>query len=129
MKRIFSIGDRKFHKYLVKPEDVAAFQNEVVHPVCSTYVLAREMEWAGRLFVLELREDHEEGVGTHVLVEHVAPAFPGEELTLMAEVTVWQGNELICSVFVSGKDGREIARGKTGQKILNRTLIQKIFTP
>jgi predicted thioesterase len=129
MKRIFNIGDRKYHSYCVKAEDVAAFQNEVVHPVCSTYVLAREMEWAGRLFVLDLREDHEEGIGTRVLIEHIAPAFPGEELTLRAEVTAWEGNELICSVLVTGRDGREIARGETGQKIMDRARINRLFTP
>ncbi len=127
MKKIFEIGDKKVHRYRVVDADVAKFNDEVVHPVCSTFALAREMEWAGRLFVLELREAHEEGVGTSVHIKHLSPAFPGEELIFTAEITAWEGKELICSVIVTTDNGREIAHGETGQKILDRTLIKKIF--
>jgi fluoroacetyl-CoA thioesterase len=52
----FSKGDRKTHVFQVSPRDTARFEAGEVHSVCSTFVLAREMEWAGRLFVLEMKE-------------------------------------------------------------------------
>ena len=64
----------------VRPQDVAAFHDQVVHPVCSTFSLAREAEWTTRQFVLDMRDDDEEGVGTFLNIEHKAPAFIGEEI-------------------------------------------------
>ena len=123
----FKPGDKKTHHYVVKPEDVAQFDAGLVHPVCSTFTLAREMEWSSRLFVLEMKEDHEEGIGTEVSVKHHSPAMVGEELLLTAEVASIQEHELICQVTVKCQD-RLIAKGITGQKILSKEKIKKIFS-
>jgi predicted thioesterase len=128
MKAIFEPGDVKQHTYLVKEEDVASFNGEVVHKVCSTYTLTREMEWAGRLFVIEMLEPHEEGIGTMVEVIHSGPAFPGEELVIESEVHQIQDNRLICNITVRTLEGRKIAHGKTGQMILPIEKINDIFT-
>lgn len=127
MKNIFKTGDTKIHTYRVKQEDVAQFETGLVHPVCSTFTLAREMEWAGRLFVLEMKEEHEEGIGTAVSIEHRSPAMVGDELTIVAMVDRLQKNELICSITVKSKD-RLVAIGSSGQKILPKTKINKIFS-
>ena len=73
MKSIFKPGDIKVWQKEVQPEDVAAFGGEQVHPVCSTFALGREMEWASRLFVLEMREEEEEGIGTFLEIRHKTP--------------------------------------------------------
>ena len=127
MKDNFKPGDIKEYRYQVKDEDVAAFHGRVVHHVCSTYTLAREMEWAGRLFVLEMKEDNEEGVGTSVNIQHHSPAFPGEELLFTATVEAIRGRELLCSVRVATKDGRLVATGETGQRVLTREKLNQIF--
>lgn len=127
MKNIFKPGDTKIHNYTVKPEDVAQFESGLVHPVCSTFTLAREMEWSSRLFVLEMKEEHEEGIGTFVNVEHRSPALVGDELSFSAEVTSQQKNELICKIVVRCGD-RLVAEGKTGQKILLKSKIKEIFS-
>jgi fluoroacetyl-CoA thioesterase len=85
VKNIFKPGDKKRLAYRVKREDVAAFQGEVVHPVCSTFTLAREVEWATRQFVLEMREPHEEGIGTQLVIDHKSPAFVGMRLFLFQQ--------------------------------------------
>lgn len=128
MKTVFESGDSREHRYLISEDDVAAFNGEVVHAVCSTYVLAREMEWAGRLFVLEMREEHEEGIGTMVNIRHEGPAFPGEELVIKSTVVSLEGNELICSIDVITAGGRRVASGQTGQRILPREKIRDIFS-
>lgn len=127
MKNIFNPGDQKQLSYLVKHADVAAFRGEVVHPVCSTFTLAREVEWATRQFVLDMREDHEEGIGTHVHIDHKSPAFVGEEIIITSAIDKIENHEIICT-FEAAVNGRIIATGKTGQKILSREKIRKIFT-
>jgi fluoroacetyl-CoA thioesterase len=126
MKVIFKAGDKKQYARIVNPEDVASFHGAVVHPVCSTFVLAREIEWTTRLFVLDMRDDDEEGIGTYLTIEHRGPAFVGEEITFTGVVDEMRGHELICS-FEAHVGTRLIARGKTGQKILKKERIREIF--
>lgn len=127
MKAIFKPGDQKQTRYRVKDTDVAAFKGEVVHPVCGTFTLAREIEWATRQFVLKMRDGDEEGVGTMLTVDHHGPAFVGDEIIFIAWVEQINGHELICGYEARVKD-RLIASGKTGQKILKRDKISQLFT-
>jgi predicted thioesterase len=126
MKAIFKPGDQKVFERVVLESDVAAFHGETVHPVCSTFALARDIEWSTRLFVLEMREADEEGIGTFLSVEHKSPAFVNEKLTIEATVETLVGHELICS-YIARVDDRIIATGKTGQKILKREKIARLF--
>lgn len=127
MKDIIKIGDLKMHEFKVTEDHLATFESGPVHQVCSTFVLAREMEWASRLFILDVCEPHEEGVGTMLQIDHKSPAFVGEEVSLTARVASLAKNELICEIEVSCK-GRIVAHGKTGQKIMSRDKITQIFT-
>jgi fluoroacetyl-CoA thioesterase len=114
--------------YRVTQHDVAAFNGEVVHAVCSTFTLAREIEWTTRQFVLDIRDDDEEGIGTHVSIDHKSPAFVGEHIIFTARIETLDKGELICS-YEARVGERLIATGKTGQKILKREKIKKIFDP
>lgn len=124
MRSIFEKGDKKEHLYVVKTEDVAAFESGLVHPVCSTFTLAREMEWAGRLFVLDMKEVEEEGIGTSLQIAHLSPAFPGDRLTFTAEYQGTVEGEIRVTIKVK-KGDRLIATGNTGQRILPRKKIQE----
>lgn len=127
MKTLFSPGEkRKYHK-TVEAGDVAAFHGKVVHPVCSTFVLTREAEWTTRLFVLDLRDDDEEGVGTFVNIEHRSPAFVGEEIEFTGILDQINGHEIICS-FEAKVGDRLVAVGKTGQKIFKREKLNSLFS-
>jgi predicted thioesterase len=128
MKNIFKPGDTKVYKTIVKTEDQAAFHGEVLHAVCSTFALARDMEWSSRLFFIEMKEADEEGVGTYLEIEHRAPAFVGDELTITATVSSISENELLCKIEVKQKD-KLIATGKTGQRMLKKEKLNRIFTP
>jgi predicted thioesterase len=126
MKKKFAPGDTRTVRRVVDREDIAAFDGSVVHEVYSTFAIARDMEWSSRQFVLEMREDHEEGVGTFVHVEHHAPAFVGNEVSITATVESLRGNELVCTIEVTGPAGR-IASGRTGQKILTRDRLSALM--
>lgn len=126
MKAVFQLGDQKSYHYRVKPDDVAAFHGDVVHPVCATFVLAREIEWSTRLFVLEMRDHDEEGIGTFLSIHHKGPAFVGEEIVFTARIESLHGYELICT-YQALVGTRLIAEGKTGQKILKKDKIKRVF--
>ncbi|MEQ8423638.1 MAG: hotdog domain-containing protein [Cyclobacteriaceae bacterium] len=127
MKNIPNIGDTRVYKKKVVEEDQAAFHGSVLHAVCSTFALARDMEWSSRLFFLDMKEDDEEGVGTHLTIDHKSPAFVGEELTFTATAKQIKENELICDIVVKAEE-RTIAIGKTGQRMLKKDRLQKLFT-
>ena len=123
---MFKVGDEKHYKRRVTSDDFAAFHGEVVHPVLSTFALARDAEWTTRQFVIDMRDEEEEGIGTFVNVEHVAPAFENEEVTYVGRIKVLSGNEIICTVDASVGD-RMIAKVSTGQKILTKAKLKKIL--
>lgn len=118
------------HVFRVTAADVADFTPEgghFVHAVCSTFRLARAAEWAGRLFVLELKEEGEEGVGTFVHLDHHAPALVGEEVALEATLDdVTPAGAVTCS-FAARVGERLVASGRTGQRILPAARLTKIF--
>jgi len=122
----FKKGDQKTHRFVVRPTDIAVFDGVVVHQVCSTFALAREIEWSSRLFVLEMKQDDEEGIGTMLAIDHRSPAMIGDEVEVVATVGSVRNNELICDIRAM-VDGRIVATGKTGQKILKKEKIKQLF--
>ena len=124
MKSMFSPGDIKKHSFKVSAKDKAQFNNEEVHPVCATFTLAREMEWSSRLFVIDLLEEGEEGIGTALEIQHLSPALVGDVLNLVAKWEEQQGDVIFCSVEIKCGD-RLIAVGKTQQKIVDKERFNK----
>lgn len=127
MGTIVKVGDIRKHSFQVKEDHLATFETGPVHPVCSTFVLAREMEWASRLFILDICDSGEEGVGTMLHIDHKSPAFVGDNVVLEAKVLSFERNELMCEIMVVVGE-RVVALGKTGQKIMTKEKITQIFT-
>lgn len=126
MQDIFKINDKKEYRKVVKPEDTAVFDAGQVHPVYATFALARDAEWACRLFVLDMKEDDEEGIGTYLTINHRSPSLIGHEVVFTAEIKSINKNEVICRFSASVGD-RLIADGETGQKILKTDKLDRIF--
>ncbi len=127
MKHLFKQGDVKRYSKVVSIDELASFESGTVHEVYSTFALARDAEWSGRLFVLEMKDEDEEGIGTRITVEHKSPAFVGQELTFTAtfeEITA--RNEIITAYQVCCGE-RIIAEGIQGQKILKNETIEALF--
>lgn len=122
----FQQGDIKIYKYVVVPQDTAVFDSGEVHPVYATFALGRDAEWACRLFVLEMKEPDEEGIGTFLRVNHHSPALVGSEVIFEAKVKSVEKNEIICS-FEARVNHRLIASGETGQKILKKSRLEQLF--
>jgi fluoroacetyl-CoA thioesterase len=126
MKNPFSLGDIKIYKKTVIQTDTATFDSGQVHPVYATFALGRDAEWACRLFVLEMKEADEEGIGTFLHVDHASPALLGSEVVFTAALKSVERNEVICSYEARVGD-RLIAKGETGQKILKKEKLEKVF--
>lgn len=125
MKKI-PLGTIKKFQRIVEVKHIAKFDSETVHNVCSTFQIAKDAEWVCRLFVKEMKEDFEEGIGTYVSVEHASPALIGQIIEYTAVLTELNGNELIAE-WKAKVAGRLIAKGNQIQKILPKVKIDAIF--
>jgi predicted thioesterase len=121
----FNIGDTKTFIRQVRKEDFAEFEAGQVHPFYATFALGRDAEWAGRLFVLEMLEEDEEGIGTSLTIDHHSPALEGQEVVITSTITSLEGTQLDCS-FEARVGDRLIASGTTGQRILKKSVVQRI---
>ena len=127
MNNPFSIGDVKIFPHVVTVADTAKFESGEVHSVYSTFALARDAEWSGRLFVLEMKEDGEEGIGTGITVSHHAPALIGQEVVFSATLLAVNGNEVV-SQYEAKVGDRLIASGEQKQKILPKEKLERLFS-
>ncbi len=106
---------------------MAAFDTGPVHPVYSTFALARDAEWVCRLFVLEMKEEHEEGIGTFVSVEHVGPALLGSLVRFTAILLDVRDNRVRCR-YEAHVGERMIARGEQEQRILQKSRVKAMLS-
>lgn len=126
MKKSFSIGAQKTFSRKVSEADVAAFETGRVHPVYATFALARDAEWSGRLFVLDLKNNDEEGIGTGIEIKHVSPALLGSEVLFTATLGAVHGSEVI-TTFEAKVGNRVIATGRQWQMILPVSKLDRLF--
>ena len=126
MKSIFKIGDSKIFEKTVGHEDIAEFESGKVHDVYGTFALGRDAEWSSRLFVLEMKEEDEEGIGTFLNITHHSPALLGQAVAFKAVITKLEKNIVDCQVIASVGD-RVIAECQTGQKIIKKEKLNLLF--
>jgi fluoroacetyl-CoA thioesterase len=122
----FKIGDKKIYEKKVNLDDIAEFESGAVHQVYATFALGRDAEWSSRLFVLEMKEDDEEGIGTFLNITHRSPALVGETVSFEAEITALDKNKIDCKV-TARVNNRIIADCETGQKIIKKEKLNLLF--
>jgi fluoroacetyl-CoA thioesterase len=96
-----------------------------VHPVYATYTMAKHFEEAGRKLLLRHLDDGEDGIGRSVAVEHLAPSWVGDRLTIEARCTEVRGNRIHCACTARDGDGREVGTGSTVQVVLPRDVLDR----
>jgi len=119
MKNPFVIGAIKTYQAQVTKEKFASFYSGLIHPVLSTFWVAKEAEWVCRLFVLDMLEPGEEGIGGMVSVFHKSPAIEGSEVLYTATLVEVHKNKITCQ-WKAEVDGRLIAEGEQVQKIIDK---------
>ncbi|MCX8112614.1 MAG: hypothetical protein N3E49_05385 [Bacteroidia bacterium] len=119
MRIPFSPGEQRRYRTQVTDDKIAQFHGETVHPYYSTFALAQDAEWACRLFVLEMKEPDEEGIGTYLSVHHVGTVPVGSEVDIIATLLWVRGNTVHCSYEVWWGTNR-VAYGEQTQKVLKK---------
>lgn len=126
MKSIFKIGDCKTFEKMVGTFDIAEFESGKVHDVYGTFALGRDAEWSSRLFVLEMKDEDEEGIGTFLNIKHHSPAMLGDQVVFTACITKLEKNIVDCKVEAKVGE-RLIASCETGQKIIKKEKLNLLF--
>lgn len=104
-----------------------AFDGIVVHRCYSTWSLVHHMEIAARKVLVDFLEDHEEGIGAHVSVDHLSPCPLGHTARVCAElveVTHDRHIRVICDVSAFDGD-RLLAQGKQVQVVMNKDHLKR----
>jgi len=128
MKNPFQAGDTKEYTTTVTPEKLAEFaEGGLVHPVYSTFAVARDAEWVCRLFVLEMKEEGEEGVGSFITVHHTGPAVLGSTVRLVATLVSVEKNRILCR-WEAFSGERLLAHGEQEQRIVNKAKFDKALS-
>lgn len=126
MRNPYKPGDKVQIVRRVTEADLAEFETGVVHPFYGTFALGRDAEWACRQFVLNMKEDDEEGIGTFLNITHRSPALLGEEVVITAEIYRLEGHAIDCRFEVKVGD-RLVAEGTQGQKILKKEKVDRLI--
>lgn len=126
MKQLFVPGAVKTFTHTVTAADEARFETGTVHRVYSTFALARDAEWSGRLFVLDMLEAGEEGIGTGIDIRHLSPAFIGQQVVFTSTLQAVNKNEVITD-FIARTNDRIVATGRQWQKIIPLEKLKRIF--
>ena len=125
LKSLFHIGAQTTLQCTVGEKDLAEFETGVVHEFHGTFALGRDAEWTCRQFVLEMKEEGEEGIGTFLNIRHQSPALLNETVSITAEIIRLEGNSIDCSFEVRVGE-RIIATGTQGQKILKLEKLERL---
>ena len=94
-----------------------AFDGVVVHRLYSTWSMAHHMELAARKVLAPHLEEHEEGIGSHLTIEHIAPTPVGRMVRVVAEATEIGDTTVVCAVTAYDGD-RVVGRGRQTQRVL-----------
>ncbi len=131
MKSSLQLGNRAEVVIEVTEDMCPAFDGIVVHRVYSTWSMAHHMELAARKVLAPHLEDHEEGIGGHLSIDHTAPTPVGHRVRVEAEAVELDPTTLVCDVvaYHVHPDGRETVagRGRQVQRILPRKKLEALF--
>lgn len=117
--RQIPVGETAVLEVVVRPEHLVDFDEMGrVHAVYATYTMAKHFEEAGRKLLVPHLEDGEAGIGRSVSVEHLAPSWVGDRLTVTATCVDVTGGRLTCAVEAVDEYGRRLGTGTTVQAVL-----------
>ncbi|MEK6799565.1 MAG: hotdog domain-containing protein [Planctomycetota bacterium] len=127
MKPGFEPGITRELSVVVTEDMCPAFDDVVVHRVYSTWSVAHHFELAARMVLVSFLEDEEEGVGSHVSVDHLGPCPVGRTVRVRAVLTkVWRDHHTRVVCDVTAHDGdRLLARGRQVQVVMNKEHLRR----
>jgi predicted thioesterase len=130
MKDSIAVGASAEVLITVTEDMCPAFDGVVVHKVYSTWSMAHHMELAARKVLWPHLEEHEEGIGSHLSIDHVAPTPLGHRVRVVAEAVEIGPTTLICDVTAYHlRDGhaRLVGRGRQVQRVLPKSKLEHLI--
>jgi predicted thioesterase len=120
------VGNTAEVRARVTEEMCPAFDGVVVHHVYSTWSMAHHMELAARKVLAPYLEEHEEGIGAHLSIDHLAPTLVGRSVRVVARAVEVDATTLVCEL--SAYDGdRLVGRGRQVQRVLPREKLKALI--
>lgn len=98
----------------------------LVHPVYSTWMMAKHMEEASRKVILPFLEDDEEAVGHAIDLVHLAPSAVGDRVRVRATLERVDGRRIYCALEAHNQRER-IGEGRNIQVVLSRRRLHDTF--
>ena len=130
MKPTLQIGNSAEVVVTVTADMCPAFDSVVVHEVYSTWSMAHHMELAARKVLAPHLDEDEEGIGSHLSIDHVGPTPLGHQVRVVAEAVELGPSTLVCEVIayhVRPDGDRIVGRGRQVQRILPRTKLAALI--
>jgi predicted thioesterase len=126
MKPTLLVGNRATVTINVTHDMRPAFDGVVVHDVCSTWHMAHHMEVAARKVLASHLEEGEEGIGSHLSIDHLAPAPVGCTIQVQAVAVELDDSTLVCTLEARHGDTL-LATGRQVQRILPDAALKDIM--
>lgn len=126
MKPTLKLGNSATVTITVTEDMCPAFDGVVVHRVYSTWSMAHHMELAARMVLAPHLEDHEEGIGSHLSIDHVSPAPLGHSVRVEARAIEQGPTTLVCECIAYDGE-RIVGRGKQIQRILPKAKLKSLI--
>jgi len=126
MKPGFDPGITRELTVVVTEDMCPAFDGVIIHRVYSTWSAAHHFEIAARKVLVYYLEDHGEGVGSHLSLDHLAPCPLGRTVRVRAELVEVSRDHhprVVCDVTAYDGD-RLLAKGKQVQVVMNKEHLQ-----
>ena len=130
MKPELRVGNRADIFITVTEDMCPAFDDVIVHRVYSTGSMAHHMEIAARKVLMEHLEAHEEGIGSHLSIDHLAPTPLGHTVRVEAVAVELGPTTLVCEVtayHVRPDGDRVVGRGRQVQRILPKAKLAALI--
>ena len=131
MKPSLKLGDTAEIVITVTEDMCPAFDGVVVHRVYSTWSMGHHFEIAARKLLMPNLQEHEEGIGSHLSIDHIAPTRLGHRVRIVAEAIEIGRTTLVCELtaYHVRPDGSEklAGRGKQIQRALPKGKLEKLI--
>ena len=126
MKSTIQVGNTANIAFTVTEQMQAKFDDNVIHPVCSTWDMTHQFEIAARKTLEEHLEDTEQGIGSFFSLEHVKPAPIGSEVEVVATISELDATTVVCEITATIR-GTICATGKQIQRVLPASTISRLI--
>lgn len=130
MKPELRVGNRADVLITVTEDMCPAFDDVVVHRVYSTWSMAHHMEIAARKVLMPHLESHEEGIGSHLSIDHLAPTPVGHTVRIEAVAVELGPTTLVCELtayHVRPEGDKVVGRGRQVQRILPKSKLAALI--